>query len=110
MNVPNVVIVPVPVFVKRPDKEESTAKDTDVTDPDPAEGLTQTSDVPFEERYCPDVPTVDKPVPPEDVPNGVEIVKPPAPIETGPEGFINSNGVVVLKLILKKLVAFTLSV
>jgi hypothetical protein len=50
VNAPVVVIVPAPVFVNRVFKVESTARETLVTLPEPAEGATQLSVVPFEER------------------------------------------------------------
>lgn len=48
MNTPEVVIVLEPVFVNRPERLGATANETDVTEPEPAEGFTQVSDVPFE--------------------------------------------------------------
>lgn len=63
VNAPVVVIVAVPVFVNRVFRLESTASDTLVTLPVPAEGLTQLSVVPFEARYWPAVPTTASPVP-----------------------------------------------
>jgi hypothetical protein len=56
----------VPVCVNKPESEESIVSPTEVTEPDPEEGLTQAKVVPFEDKYWPLVPTVDRPVPPED--------------------------------------------
>ena len=59
VNVPAVVIVPVPVFVNNPVRDGSTVSDTEVTEPDPADGLTQVSEdlvlcnvpYPVEDKY-----------------------------------------------------------
>lgn len=77
LNVPAVVINPGPVFVNRP---VATVNPTDVTDPVPAEGFTQFSDVPFDAKYCPAEPTDDSPVPPDDVEIGVLEVNVPVVI------------------------------
>lgn len=100
MNVPKVVTVAVPVFVNRPDRVESTVSETEVTEPEPAEGLTHVSEEPVEERYCPDVPIVERPVPPKAVGNGPpETLRPPAPNATGPDALLNENGAVGLLVI-----------
>lgn len=108
VNVPVVVTVGIPVFVNNPVIDGSTVKDTDMTEPVPAEGLTQERVVPFEDKYCPEVPTVERPVPPNAVGNGPpETLIPPAPNATGPDGLTNVNGAVLLLFIRKELPAVT---
>jgi hypothetical protein len=63
----------VPVFVNTPANAESTVSDTEVTDPVPADGLTHVSEDPVDARYWPDVPMVERPVPPDVVPSGAAV-------------------------------------
>lgn len=62
---PEVVTVGAPVFVNRPVSDGATTKETEITDPVPADGFTHDNVEPLDDKYCPDVPTVERPVPPE---------------------------------------------
>ena len=56
------MIVPAVVFENRPEREEATARDTEVTVPTPGEdGVVHERMDPFEVSTCPLVPTVVRP-------------------------------------------------